>query len=275
MKKPLAIGIALWFAFWIVLSILAIRSTHSQSGLASSAPLMQVPSLADIKNQVADDQAKQYWIARRNSIGHDGRDAYVHAKLAAEAYLQAGDEENYRKWKRIAHDLPASDTPQPEPIQQREFTEKDADDQLRGIVAGQKSPEQQKQEYDEVIAQQQAEQDKRVHAAMEASRESGVKQRTEADKIRAIEDAAAKAASDGSIKAAKIKRFHDAIESNQPRPWKTFGGQAASRAKIVGYDNGVFTLEKADGKQVELRESRMTKVDKDYCEEWLAKAGAD
>ena len=51
-----------------------------------------------IENQVAEDAAKQYQIAKRNG---SSMDAYIQAGLTAAAYLQANDEENYKKWKAI------------------------------------------------------------------------------------------------------------------------------------------------------------------------------
>lgn len=51
-----------------------------------------------IENQVALDAERQYEIAKKN--GSD-MDAYVHAGMVAAAYLQAEDEENYKKWKEI------------------------------------------------------------------------------------------------------------------------------------------------------------------------------
>jgi hypothetical protein len=51
-----------------------------------------------IENQVAADAVKQYEIAKKNG---SAMDAYVHAGLVAAAYLQAKDEENYKKWKEI------------------------------------------------------------------------------------------------------------------------------------------------------------------------------
>lgn len=54
--------------------------------------------LQKIENQVAADAVKQYEIAKRS--GSD-MDAYVQAGMAAAAFLQANDEENYKKWKEI------------------------------------------------------------------------------------------------------------------------------------------------------------------------------
>jgi len=54
--------------------------------------------LNEIEVQVAQDAVKQYEIAVK---GGDKMDIYVHAGLVAAAYLQAKDEENYKKWKEI------------------------------------------------------------------------------------------------------------------------------------------------------------------------------
>ncbi len=51
-----------------------------------------------IEQQVAAEQVKQYEIAKRSG---SAMDAYVNALLVAEAYLQAEDEVNYQKWKKI------------------------------------------------------------------------------------------------------------------------------------------------------------------------------
>lgn len=54
--------------------------------------------MQNIENMVAADAVKQYEIAKK---GGDAMDAYVHAGLVAASYLQAKDEENYKKWKEI------------------------------------------------------------------------------------------------------------------------------------------------------------------------------
>ena len=54
--------------------------------------------LQKIENQVAADAVKQYEIAKRNG---SAMDAYVQASMVTAAYLQANDEENYKKWKKI------------------------------------------------------------------------------------------------------------------------------------------------------------------------------
>jgi len=51
-----------------------------------------------IENQVAEDSVKQYEIAKRNG---SAMEAYTYAGMVAAAYLQAKDEENYKKWKEI------------------------------------------------------------------------------------------------------------------------------------------------------------------------------
>jgi len=52
----------------------------------------------NISSQVARDAEKQYEIAKKN--GED-MDAYIQAGIVAASYLQANDEENYKKWKKI------------------------------------------------------------------------------------------------------------------------------------------------------------------------------
>lgn len=54
--------------------------------------------LNKIENQVAKDVEKQYQIAKKNGTAMD---AYVQAGIVAAAYLQANDEKNYKKWKKI------------------------------------------------------------------------------------------------------------------------------------------------------------------------------
>lgn len=51
-----------------------------------------------IKNQVAEDAVKQYEIAKKNG---NTIDAYAAASMVCASYLQAKDEENYAKWKKI------------------------------------------------------------------------------------------------------------------------------------------------------------------------------
>lgn len=52
----------------------------------------------EIAIQVAQDQIKQYNIA---VSGGDKLQIYTQASLVAQAFLQAKDEENYKKWKDI------------------------------------------------------------------------------------------------------------------------------------------------------------------------------
>jgi len=51
-----------------------------------------------IENEVAADSVRQYEIAKRNG---SALDAYSAASLVVAAYLQANDEPNYQKWKKI------------------------------------------------------------------------------------------------------------------------------------------------------------------------------
>lgn len=55
--------------------------------------------LNDIEIQVARDSEKQYQIVRKNGISME---SYTQASTVAAAYLQANDEKNYNKWKKIA-----------------------------------------------------------------------------------------------------------------------------------------------------------------------------
>lgn len=50
------------------------------------------------ENQVAQDAVRQYEIAKANGSAID---AYGAAGFVCAAYLQAKDEENYKKWKQI------------------------------------------------------------------------------------------------------------------------------------------------------------------------------
>lgn len=54
-----------------------------------------------IENQVALDTEKQYEIAKSSG---NAIDCYVQAGMVAAAYLQANDEENYKKWKAIENE---------------------------------------------------------------------------------------------------------------------------------------------------------------------------
>lgn len=87
MKKAVKIigGIILW---------LVLLGYFFGGGLEEQA----AKDLQKIENQVAVDAVKQYEIAKRS--GSD-MDAYVQAGMAAAAFLQANDEENYKKWKEI------------------------------------------------------------------------------------------------------------------------------------------------------------------------------
>lgn len=54
--------------------------------------------ISKIELQVALDAEKEYGIAKRNG---SVMDVYVQAGFVAAAYLQANDEDNYKKWKTI------------------------------------------------------------------------------------------------------------------------------------------------------------------------------
>lgn len=68
-------------------------------GIFGWMTISQIPTtMHGIHQQVADDAVRQYEIAKRNGTAID---AYVAAEMVAAAYLQAKDEPNYQKWKRI------------------------------------------------------------------------------------------------------------------------------------------------------------------------------
>lgn len=52
----------------------------------------------NIENQVAQDAVRQFEIAQKNGSNID---AYSAASMVVAAYLQAEDEENYKKWKLV------------------------------------------------------------------------------------------------------------------------------------------------------------------------------
>ena len=57
-----------------------------------------------IEDQVAQNAVKEYQIAAREG---DLLQMYTQAGFCSAAFLQAHDEENYRKWKAIEHQLAA------------------------------------------------------------------------------------------------------------------------------------------------------------------------
>lgn len=83
----------------IVFAAIAHNLQNHGSALApSDGPSKVQQELDKISTQVAQDAEKQYEIARRSGTATD---AYVNAGLVAAAYLQAKDEANFQKWKRI------------------------------------------------------------------------------------------------------------------------------------------------------------------------------
>ena len=54
-----------------------------------------------VEREVASDEIEQYEMCLRNN---DLIGASAHAGVVSAAYLQAGDEENYRKWKNLEDD---------------------------------------------------------------------------------------------------------------------------------------------------------------------------
>lgn len=59
-------------------------------------------TMSNIERSVANDAVKQYEMAARHG---DEIEMYTHAGMCAQAFLQIGDEANYRKWKNIEGQL--------------------------------------------------------------------------------------------------------------------------------------------------------------------------
>lgn len=60
-------------------------------------PLVE-SNMNSIYTKVANDAVDQYYIAKRSG---DKMQTYVQAGMVCAAFLQAKDEENYKKWKEI------------------------------------------------------------------------------------------------------------------------------------------------------------------------------
>jgi hypothetical protein len=60
-------------------------------------------SMHEMQEQVADDQVRQ-WLAVSKDPNHTQIEVCVHAGLVAQAYLQAGDDDQYHKWEKKAKD---------------------------------------------------------------------------------------------------------------------------------------------------------------------------
>ena len=76
-----------------------LKKYREQSKIGQVATPHNVDRTIDkIKDSVAEDAVRQYGIAKRNG---DPVDVYVASSMVCAAYLQAGDETNYKKWKAI------------------------------------------------------------------------------------------------------------------------------------------------------------------------------
>jgi hypothetical protein len=60
-------------------------------------------SMHDLQEQVAEDQVRQ-WMAVSKDPNHTLAEVCIHAQLVADAYLQAGDDDQYHKWEKNAKD---------------------------------------------------------------------------------------------------------------------------------------------------------------------------
>jgi hypothetical protein len=84
----------------IILFVIGCLSDSAVIGWLSNLGLERQAQneMGRIEQQVAEDAVKQYDIAKRSGSAID---AYLHAGLVSAAYLQAKDESNYQKWKKI------------------------------------------------------------------------------------------------------------------------------------------------------------------------------
>lgn len=89
--KKVILGIVIAFVVLIFIGIIA-------SGGESIAEDHVKKEMEKMEDQVAADFVEQYNIAVRNG---SAMDAYAAAGMCAAAFLQAKDETNYQKWKKI------------------------------------------------------------------------------------------------------------------------------------------------------------------------------
>ncbi len=207
-------------------------------------------------DDVAASAIRQYEIAKR---GGNAMDAYFQAGLVAAAFLQAGDEENYRKWKDI--------------------------ERTDGRNAGVAVPA----SYADVERFHQSQDNKQFWAPLDQQRNAKPKQLSlppnvatpSPEEIAAIKEAQEKSRLSRPPTPAPLPEpprqtnepttYEKALAAAPYRKWVALGGKPASEAKIVGYDkdSGKITIEKRDGKTTVLRMTNLGKADKDYMQKWL------
>jgi hypothetical protein len=90
-KKPGATG-------WVGLIGVVVISVMLYFYFAGGAVWQARSVMGQIEREVAEDAVERYEIAKRSGSAID---AYVQAGLVCAAYLQAKDEQNYQKWKKI------------------------------------------------------------------------------------------------------------------------------------------------------------------------------
>lgn len=103
MKKAIKIFLGI-VGLFILIGLFIPKSHNSDAGATSSNPIDEAihdqanEEMSHIENQVAKDAEEQYNIALRQG---DKMQIAVQASMVAQAYLQAKDEANYKKWKDI------------------------------------------------------------------------------------------------------------------------------------------------------------------------------
>lgn len=83
-----------FYSLKVIIFIMLFSSCTSQEEIDKKVD----QEMAKIENKVAEDAVKEYEIAKKNG---SPMDAYNAASAVTAAYLQANDEEKYKKWKKI------------------------------------------------------------------------------------------------------------------------------------------------------------------------------
>lgn len=68
--------------------------------------------------------------------------------------------------------------------------------------------------------------------------------------------------------AVKAQRLQAALRSDKYHVWQILGGNNASDARIVDYEDGVLSLQKRDGSVRTFKETRLGKLDREYLDKW-------
>ncbi len=224
-------------------------------GLSAAIFIKNSPSRVGTDN-IAANAMRQYEIAKR---GGTAMDAYFQAGLVAAVFLQAGDEENYHKWKDIER----------------------TDGRNAGIPV--------QANYGDVIKFKESADNKQFWAPLDEQRNARPQRialpsnvaNPSPEEIVAIKEAQEKSRLSRPPTPAPLREpprqnnepttYEKALASAPYRKWVALGGKPASEAKIVGFekDSGKITLEKRDGKTTVLRMNNLGKADRDYMQKWL------